>query len=208
MKKSRGFVRRRTKKTSAVKKLKKDVRELKKQVQADVSYTYHTTGDLNMANTGTITALLNIAQGDDDGNRDGDRVNLIDIFMKYTVKAQTNNSLARVMLVLYKHADTTGTAFALADLIQNPNPAAMSLGMYNTDEINNFLVLYDETIPVSTDSGEFRYKSVYRKVNKVLKYEDTTTNEYTLNQPFLVFFSNATTDYPLLQYNIKLRYNP
>lgn len=111
------------------------------------------TGD-EMLDSGTITPLNIIGQGDTSQQRSGRRVRITKVTFKCMIKINQGTALTipnqnwRVMLVLNRQSN--GATFTLADLLQDPSAGDSIVSPYNLASANRFHMYFDRSGWVSS----------------------------------------------------------
>jgi len=121
-------------------------------------------------NTGVITQLSNIAQGDTTITRDGAQCKVIGIYLAYflQVSATAPRTAVRIMLVLDKQMNQA--IYTIGDLLEDVTGSDILITPRNLDNKHRFTVLYDKNHNLSTANSTVVVRK-YIKRNILLRYD-------------------------------------
>lgn len=164
---------------------------------------FNGSGTSSVSSAGTVIPLSNIAQGDDDGERDGRSIKGVNLSLKAYL---THNSsglaeqIVRVMIVTDRAPQ--GTAPAVTDVLASANVIAHR----NLAYAKQIHVLHDSLLTVN-ESDDYKMFNRFIKRNMKIDYTGTAAAHYGDGNLFLVLVSNeASVNYPDFIYNFRLRY--
>lgn len=188
----------------------------KKQVKA-IRKIAETSGELKYANiTDTSSSLTNatamsivmpdIAQGDGDNQRIGDRITLRDYSVKAILNSGTANGLVRVYAIQFPDASETSVP-ELANLLPND--------FYPTSEDIDgvkYRILYDRVFKVGSATNQVQlvnFKLSGKKLNRMIEYNaDAGAAADIIKNRIVVYFTteNATASQITVDSNCRIRY--
>lgn len=160
------------------------------------------------SNTVTITPISLIAQGDTANDREGSKVVLTSLQMKYSWKQNTNAvaSRCRVMLVLDKQVN--GATFSAGDLLQSTALGTGIVSPLNLDGAFRFKILYNKVHTLSSEGSVVQYGEMFRKINIPARYTGVPGNIANVLSSglFLVHLSDETTQTPTISFFTRIRF--
>ncbi len=187
--------RNRGKRTNGVAKNTKDIKTLKQMVKTS-NKIFDKTIISVVTDSATVVNLSDISQGDDQDNREGNRIRLLHLLMRYSVQsnAASNVSALRVMILIDNEQD---------GVLPTPTQVLQVAGDYlsplNRTSFGRFKVLYDRVHNVNIGTNnEFINAKVFKKLNKNCFYEaasgaDTSSRKGNI---YLMLLSNEPTNGP------------
>lgn len=158
-----------------------------------------------VSNTGSISSLTNIGQGDVISNRTGNSVLVRNLLIRLSLEqhASATFTFYRVMLVVdtQQIGDTSPT---IADILESSS----TLSSLNTNEPGRFVVLKNWFLSTDTGRGLTQYLEWYSD-NLMLhvKYNGTASSDIQRNGIYLVLLSDQATNTPTCFYNVKIGYH-
>lgn len=155
--------------------------------------------------SGQIISLNHMAQGTTAKSRNGNSIRARGLALRYIVEKSSAAGVTgiRVMLILDKSPNSTKAT--LTEIFENTNV----LGQVPADETKyRFKVLFDETHMLDNEHIQGTFRSVYRSMNHVVKYDgaDATENGMNQNQLLLVAISNQPTNTPNIDYSTRFTF--
>ncbi len=168
-------------------RLRSDVRSLKR-MQGNIEVKHI---DLEAALTGSTSMqihgqLFTIAQGDNEGQRDGQEIVIRRMHFRLILTLPTTVTVASasdvVRIIIFKDKQTNGAVPNAADLLTT-NASAINLH-YNLDHKNRFIILMDRVFAMNSPAGagsssQFapvrRYVEFNRKMNVKITYNNSVT---------------------------------
>lgn len=157
------------------------------------------------ATAGHLQCLNLIAQGDAEGNRQGDSIMMKQIHcnFKYTINSSATHSTIRTIVFLYKQPQgaTPTSDFVLS--------AQAHLANYNHDNAGLYTVLYDKSVVLNITSVQERIVQMTRKFYQVHETFDgigATSTEIQTNALWVLFISDEATNLPSVSMRAQLMY--
>ncbi len=147
--------------------------------------------------TPSIVQLSNLAQGNTDTTRIGNKVTITGLQFKYMV-ADTVTNIFRIMFILDKQ--TNGAIYAAGDVLDDASAVDNIVSLRNRDESGRFQVLYDKIHIISLTGQASGYASKFIKLNIPLKFSsnagditDLTSNSLSMMHVSQVASSTLTS---------------
>lgn len=197
------------KKASELKKIKEDVKMLKKSVEkkftdtAGASQTLSPTGIL-------IQPLSSIAQGTTDVERIGDRIFATSMHIKATLSTVASSNISpKVRMIAY--IDKTNSLDNLSDVLLLPTAQQNYVNaFYNQDERKNFTILEDKIFQLNKNGSALvavRNIDYFKALKKTIAFNAGTTT-INSNDIKIRFISDVLVqaDEPSVDFVIRTRY--
>ena len=198
---------RRSSKTSDVSlnlsKLWRNFKYLKSMINVEKKL-HSLTASINPSSTGTITHVTQIAQGDGQGNREGNSIKTTYFGFRgrCSLNASASNTFLRVMLIrdTQQQSDTTP---AISDVLENVSVSSF----LNPETLGRYTVLFDQTYSLeSAGSTGSRTIEFNKKLNSHVRFNGSAAGDIQKGGLFLIFLSDHPTNTPGLAYEARLRY--
>lgn len=163
-------------------------------------------GQVDQAPTSTpvITNLFALTQGTTATTRIGDHIKATDFTLKGTIRASTGmseTSAFRLMLVQQKHNEADANP-VIGDILQSTT----TYSFRSIPKSKNFKILFDKTYTVNSNKP-YRDLFIRWKGQLPIKYNaDVSTTKPVGNGLFLIWFTNQTTNLPVLDYYYRGHY--
>lgn len=193
-------------------KVLKRIRKLERGVTGkERKYHDYELSATNVTTTASIPCLNLIAQGDQSlSQREGREINVLSYELKLSIQTNVLNaagSSARFMVVTDKQ--TNGATPAITDFLESEQ--VISFRDHQT--AGRFITHFDKTIDTTrrdASTGSIRLIRHYKRFKRPIKvvYSDTTASITSIlkNSMFLVYFSNASSNYPVVTGRVRIRY--
>jgi len=199
----------------------RQAQEVSKIVQKNfskrVELKYYTFGAQPTVNSTipVITSLSDIAQGDTDITRNGDRLNISRLELRYILKVNSANLIPAnaVRVIIFQWLPNDGTAAPTVSNILTPDGFSGTytvLSGHNHDGRDMYRIVYDHThMVVGTSTIYASNAGIY--VDKVVslaaaikhfQFNGSTTN--ATNKLFVLFLTDAAANLPFIYWNTKL----
>lgn len=177
-----------------------------RQVPASVGYDINTVTD----------ALITPAEGDTNITREGSQLNAVSLHIRGRVTASTSQlepATIRILLIQAKqrYVPSSVATSGVTQLFENANTNDAVHSMFSFTNRIHYRVLKDFKIRVqdpsadatNTDQKYFQMTYKFKKFNKVIAYDDSTTTAQK-NQVYLVAISTSSTaNYPSIEYSAR-----
>lgn len=168
------------------------------------NYWCTSTNQSNVNFTGTTYPLSDIPQGDSDSTRGGDSLSLVSLEVNLAFYASSQINVCRVFIYQWFPALTAGSPPAVNQLLYTTGSALAPMSPYNVDNHQQYKILFDRSVAVSTAEGA-RLVNFKTKIfpKKSIQYSNATTNGSS--KLFLVTISDdGVSSYPLCTFVSKL----
>lgn len=163
-------------------------------------------GSFAVSNTGFITYLSGIAQGDGVNNRDGNSVKTSDMLFRFAFTLDpAATTPCRIRMILFIDTDNLGTAPAVTDVLQTVS--ALSALERTTQSGGRFRILADRIMSLTLIKSSITGK-IYKKLGHHLKYGGTTSAGADAREGavFALFISDQAANDPSVSYNSRIKY--
>lgn len=157
----------------------------------------------NILNSGSITHLTAIAQGDTDQNRNGNSVFVRSVNLKGTlnIHASAANSWLRMSLIMDTQ-QIADTAPAFADIYESTDVNSH----LNNLTVGRFKVLASKTYALdAVNSNKILYLNVPMRHH--VRYNGTAGTDQQKGALYLVFVSNEGTNGPLITHETRVSFH-
>ncbi len=165
-----------------------------------------------VSGTSVIKYIPAIAEGDSDGDRDGEDIYVTSLQCNYTVTSDADQTVDRtVYLKIVQQYDCRGVIMGITELYESDNPLAFR----QLDNSKNFKILksFKHIAPVKDTAGDqsqhqYSYYIKFKKPIRI-KYKgvDVTNSSCDRNALYIVAMTNGTaTDSPLIDFRTRLTF--
>ncbi|UOF78301.1 capsid protein [Circoviridae sp.] len=186
----------------------KGVRYLKGLVNSEMLHQdFSYSAGTNITNTGFITNITALSQGDSSSTRTGNSILLRSIYYRFKIEINpsvTSNTTI-TMLLLKDKQQTSDTSPLPGDILSSLRTEAM----INLDYAGRFKILKRKTFYLTPSSGGQPVKEIvgYRKVYDHVRYNGTASTDIQKNGYYLLFISSENTNYPTIQGTTRIGYH-
>ena len=181
---------------------------LKKMINTEKKF-YDTAISQAGTQLGTVTSLLDIPQGDTGQTRDGRSLRIRSLQLKGQIvqNVSATQTFARVMLI----ADLRPNAGEISDATAflQAGSASNVFALASLDVGGRFVTLMDRTyslLPKIAGTPDARLIKFYHKMDKVVKYAGSATDDPENYNLYLVTISSEATNTPTISAEIRLRF--
>lgn len=156
-----------------------------------------------MSNTGAITHLSAIAQGDTVSNRNGNSVKLQSLYCPFTIKANASSTQAFARVLIYMDLQQVAdSAAGVTDVLYE----ATVESPLNINTAGRFKVLYDKVFNLDDAKTTSIYSKPYIPIKSHVRYNGTASSDVQKGGIYILYLSNESTYTPNLYMNAKLSY--
>lgn len=174
-----------------VPQLMRSVKMLKGLVNAERKYV--DTGDTpTITNTGTITLLNAIAQGDDVNNRDGNSILCPYIRHRGVVKINSSATATAVRMLIVMDTANQGSTPAVTDVLQSANVTAY----INVDNTKRFWILFDQLYHLDINGNRQILVDKTIPIKQHLRYSGSSSTNVLQNAIYSIHISDEATNTP------------
>lgn len=197
-------------KPSSVPYLQKRVSKLEKGITGKEWKTHDTNfASVSCTNTGSITMLTAITQGNQSINREGLKIHLQSI---KTQEVFVNNASATtaslVRRIIFFDQQQHGTVPSVTDVLES----ASYLALKEHDKQDRFIIVYDDLFAINANISTLSKAVVIRKY-KTFKGRktyyigtDATQASQGKGNLYMLLISNQATYHPVLDANVRIRF--
>lgn len=157
-----------------------------------------------VTNTGSVTLLSGIAQGDDVNSRQGNSVLAKTLYGRCVLLRDSDNTtlMNSVRMMIVKDLENIGTAPTVTDILQG----ATVVSPLNVDHTSRYQVLLDKVYSLSLNGKDGMNLKYYLRVNDHLKYTGANATDVYKNAIYLLLISDQSAEYPTTVQNWRLGY--
>lgn len=166
---------------------------------------YGTVATPTADDSGSVTALTAIGQGDTSNTRDGDSILMQSLTYRATCHihtSQTNHSTVRYIIFQTVDDDVPTVSTVLANVGAGPTP----LSLMNLDNAHHYRILEDRVLQLQDGIREQISWKKYFKLNTHVKWDDATATNYKSGHFWLLVISDDATNVPTFSFNYRFRY--
>lgn len=165
-----------------------------------------TTSSATISSTGTVSALTQIAEGDDESQRSGRQIMLKSVqirgFVSNADTTQGNASLVRIMIL--RDNSFGSTAPLVADVLQSSS--TIGLRAQEVEKRAAVTVLYDKLSHVDVNSrNQFTFEK-FKKLNSKCIFDGTASTTSNKGGLYLLLLSNRAVSGPTVATQVRVRY--
>lgn len=160
----------------------------------------------SVSTTATIVNLTAIAQGDDVGDRNGNKILLKYLRFQYyaAMNVSATSSAIRVMVVV--DTENQGSAPSINDILQTTGAGLAINAPINSDDTQRFTVLFDDHIALSNTGQSISTRKHYISLNFHTSFTSSLSSSSNKNAIYLVAVSTEATNTPTLAYSSRLSF--
>lgn len=155
------------------------------------------------ANTGLITHITGMAQGDTDSSRSGNSIYVRGLLLRYTstINASATNTFVRVMVVRDNQqvGDNVPTVANVLDSLTVISPL-------NNETVGRFSVIYDKVHTLQVANNTAGYVKQYFKMNSHVRYNGAGASDIQKNGLYVLTLSSEATNTPSVAWQTRLFY--
>lgn len=194
---------------------KREKNEVKRliAVRQELKFYVSQTSVQTVSSSGVLFQLTNMAQGDTDQDRDGDRLMLKKFFVRGAVQYADVTNLFRIIFFQWKPASTPTIS---SILLPGPSTAPDVWSSYAHDSRQQFNILWDKTwhlegnasaatAPLTPSSQKLFKVSISRRFAKQLQYAGGTTTG-TNQIYYLAVSDSAAVSHPTVTMSVKFHF--
>lgn len=179
----------------------------KKMRKVGEPHHYDKVATPTVVSGGTITSLSDMAVGDTDITRTGDRIDPRSLTVKFTMRGNTNARNSYRVVLLRWHPDDASEAPTLAGIFESTT--YLDISPYNWDDRSKFTILHDTRGQASDDKSSKDFlrnwtAKIYGKKLKKIQYDNTATSG--VNNLYIVMWANEATNGPVISYYSRLAF--
>lgn len=169
-------------------------RFLKNVVNAEKNYL-DTDISANYSTTATITDLTSMAEGDDQGARQGRSILAKSVFMRGYLNMSSAATATSVRLMIVMDTMNQGDAPTYTDIVSaNAIAAPLNISAYP----GRYRILYDKQFLLSINGTRMRQIYCFKKLNNHIRFEGTGANTSTRNSLYFICVSSEATNTPAI----------
>lgn len=182
------------------------IKHIKKTQEVKYNDIYHVGDVVNYS--GTVYRLNDMAQGDDEGQHIGNKINGKYLSIRGFWQGNSNEQFNVCRFILFVDTEQTGTDPTVADILQVSGAAAVTVAPINVDHTPRYKILYDKTTILSAQTGTFaRPFKIFKKLKDLtMAYTGTTTNTQYKNAIYALAVTDVTVNDPGLTFYSRLAY--
>ncbi len=205
MPRQRKGIRRRTTKSAGVKALKK----VNKIIRNTEKKFIDNSSSGNQNNTVAITPISLAGQGDTASSREGAKLVMMSLQMKYTWKMSESATATRCRIMIVEDRQVNGATFSANDLLESTALGTVIISPLNLDGAFRFKVLYNQVHTLSDNGSKVQYKEMFKKINIKARYSNSggTISSVLSSGLFVVAVSDETAQSPNLSFFTRIRFN-
>lgn len=184
--------------------------KVKNLLNVEFKRVYLSSTSVAVPNTGQISPLSNLAQGDGNNTRDGGSVKWMQWDIKFILKQHASAVSTNVRVMVVFDNQTNQTLYSLPNLLTDANAIHNLISNKNMDNPKRFLILYDKLFRMSNSGNKTvsgRYFGRYKKGFKV-RYDANMGDITDLTQGSfsIVYISDEPTNTPTISTSIVGRF--
>lgn len=177
-------------------------RFVKNVVNAEKNYL-DTDITANYSTTATVTDLTSMAEGDDQGTRQGRSILAKSVFMRGYLNMSSAATATSVRVMLVMDTMNQGDAPAYTDIVSaNAIAAPLNVSAYP----GRYRILYDRQFLLSINGNRMKQIYCFKKLNNHVRFEGTGANTSTRNSLYFVCVSSEATNSPAISGYVRVGY--
>lgn len=171
-----------------------------KQEVKNFTYVYSAT---QVTNAGTVDWLLDIPQGTNNGERIGNKIDILGFYVKlYGVFNTTNTGVSLIRFMLIEDKQSTGTLPNISLIL---NTTSLPNSMPNPLYTERFRTIVDKLITLDVNQ-QVKSASSYRKYKTRLYYSGAAATDLAGKQLLVLILSEDAANYPTINGHIRSYY--
>lgn len=161
----------------------------------------------SIPNTGFITNITALAQGDTTDQRTGNSILLRSLSYRYKIEINSSvTSNTAVLFMLVKDTQQlSDTSPSVTDILTSATPESLM----NLTTAGRFKILKRQIILLSPASGGSPAKEIsgYRKIYDHVRYNGTASSDIQKNGYYVIMLSSENTNYPTVAGSMRIGYH-
>lgn len=153
-------------------------------------------------NSGSISLLSGIGQGDDVNQRQGNSVLAKTLLFRTFCNLNTSAESTQLRFIIIKDLENQGSTPSVSDVI-GPSPSVIT--PLNVDHTSRYQVLRDKVLTLKKDMNSYNMKQ-FITVNDHLKFTGSGTTDVYKNAIYLILISDQATNTPSVTWNSRVGY--
>lgn len=180
------------------------VNKISQLVNAEKKYVTTNSSSNPSSGSPALINLTQIAQGDTENTRSGNRVLLHDFVLRYYMYANQSGAEVQIMeLLIFVDTQNDGSDPTEADIFDDTGNI---LSFYNPDNTERFITLYHKRIPLSKDGHDIKMLSMYEKLNFHLNFDGVNAADTNTNTMYMMVKTDQAALSPTMYYSSKLQF--
>lgn len=178
--------------------------DLKKMINVEYKVFDTTNTGVSVTNGGTLYNFNGIAEGDDQGQRNGRSIKATSIYFRGACAISSAATASIVRLIFF--VDTTGDAGtpAITDILNTASYlSSMNIA---TQAGTRFHVLKDFTMSMSNQGRQITAIKLFKKLAYHLKYTGSLNTNVGKNAIYLLAIGSESVNFPAMTIYSRLRY--
>lgn len=186
----------------------KDIWYIKGLVNSEMMHADYAYGPgTNIPNTGFITNITALSQGDGPNNRTGNSVLLRNLSYRFKLDINTSvTSNTTILMMLVKDTQTEADGIpAVTTILQS----STTWSLMNLLTAGRFKIIKRRNYTLTPASGgrpSFEIKG-YHKIYDHIRYNGTTANDIQKNGYYMLWLSSETSNYPTIVGSMRIGYH-
>lgn len=170
---------------------------------------FDATSSASINNSGDVSVLSSISQGDDTNQRNGDSIlaKYVDLRFSWIMNAADPVELVRT--IVFQDTMSLGTIPSVGDVLSLAGTSADVLSMLNLigARQHRFKILHDESYTLCSTGSQAVQKSVVIPLNDHIKFTGTVGGDEGRNMLYILNISSSTgANRPTVTYRSRLAY--
>ncbi len=160
------------------------------------------------SNTVNITPISLVAIGDTASDREGNKIVLSTLQLKYTVKQSVSATATRIRVMLVLDKQTNGVIYTAGDLLQSTAIGTAIVSPLNLDGAFRFKVLYNKVHTLSSEGSVVQYSEMFKNINISARYTSSGADIANVLSSGLsiVHMSDESSNTPTISWFSRVRF--
>lgn len=156
--------------------------------------------------TPVVVSLCDIPQGDDVGDRDGNK--LLAKYIKFEANIAMDNTQTTtfVRMIIFVDTENQGVIPVASDVLESTAASVALVSPINKDNTQRFTVLADRCFSFSNTGQQSVHTEVFRNLNFHISYTTTLSTSRNKNSIWLMYLSDQGTETPVMIYQSRLAF--
>lgn len=161
----------------------------------------------SVTNTGSVTQLTAVAQGDTDLTRNGNSIKPLSLLMKGEIQMSTSASNSVVRVMVFKDTQQVAdTSPSVGDVLDG-SFTNLYLAPLNNETVGRFKVIYDKLFRLNIQGKSSAIINVYKKLYGHVRFNGSASTDIQKGGIYLLVVGDEPTNIPSITLQTRICYS-
>lgn len=185
----------------------KDVKMLKNLINVEFKVVEKYESGISAPNSGTISCLNALQQGDDFNRRSGRQVRIKSLQLRFSVTKHTSATASRARVIIFIDKDPNQVQCSTSDVLENSTASTIK-AFRKLDFRKRFILLKDNVFTLNADTPEQMFV-LYKEMDLKVVYDASNNGDISdiiSNSIHILVIGDESTNTPTFEYNTRIRF--